>query len=99
MHMFKMLGALAVANLVVLQVKSRRDVVGADQQGLNLDAKVRWWWDRLPLDPAAICVIGALTFAGARAALRPLHQAGRGCPRTRSAPRVRRRSSACVDIG
>jgi hypothetical protein len=63
------LGALAVANLVALQVNIRRYVTGADQQGLNLDAGAEWWWDGFPVGPTAVWVIGALAYAGLLAVL------------------------------
>ena len=68
---FAVLGALAVANLVSLQVDIRRYVTGADQQGLNLDAGAEWWWPGLPVGPTAVWVIGALAYAGLLALLWP----------------------------
>jgi uncharacterized membrane protein len=65
------LGALAVANLVSLQVNIRRYVTGADQQGLNLDAGAEWWWTDFPVGPTAVWVIGALAYAGLLAVLWP----------------------------
>jgi len=63
------LGALALANLVALQVNIRRYVTGIDQQGLNLDAGAEWWWTGLPFGPTAVWVIGALAYAGLLATL------------------------------
>lgn len=68
---FTVLGALALANLVSLQVNIRRYVTGADQQGPNLDAGAEWWWSGLPVGPSAVWVIGALAFAGLLAVLWP----------------------------
>lgn len=66
---FVILAALAVANLVSLQVNIRRYVTGADQQGLNLDAGAEWWWTGIPVGPTAVWVIGAVAYAGLVAVL------------------------------
>ncbi|MHA6693991.1 DUF2142 domain-containing protein [Homoserinimonas sp. A520] len=61
---FTVLGALAIANLVALQVNIRRYVTGADQQGANLDAGAEWWWTGFPVGPTAVWLIGAIAYAG-----------------------------------
>jgi len=63
------LGALAIANLVALQINIRRYVTGSDAQGLNLDARAEWWWDGLPVGPTALWLIGSLAYAGLLALL------------------------------
>jgi len=68
---FAILAALALANLVALQVNIRRYVTGADQQGLNLDAGAEWWWSAFPIGPSAVWIIGALAYAGLLALLWP----------------------------
>lgn len=68
---FAVLGALALANLVSLQVNIRRYVTGADQQGFNLDAGAEWWWPGFPFGPIWIWILGALSFAGMLAVLWP----------------------------
>jgi hypothetical protein len=68
---FVILAALAVANLVSLQVNIRRYVTGSAQQGLNLDAGVEWWWPNLPVGPMAVWLIGGLAYAGVLALLWP----------------------------
>ncbi len=68
---FAILGALALANLVALQVNIRRYVTGTDQQGFNLSAGAEWWWPDLPVGAAAVWMIGALSFAGLLAVLWP----------------------------
>lgn len=65
------LGALAVANLVSLQVNIRRYVTGADQQGLNLDAGAEWWWTGLPFGPTAVWLIGAIAYVALLAVIWP----------------------------
>ena len=65
------LGALAIANLVALQINIRRYVTGADQQGFNLGTGAEWWWDGLPVGPTAVWLIGSLSFAGLLAVLWP----------------------------
>lgn len=66
---FVILSALAVANLVSLQVNIRRYVTGADQQGINLDDGAEWWWTGFPVGPTAVWIIGALAYAGLVAVL------------------------------
>lgn len=68
---FTILGALAVANLVALQVNIRRYVTGADQQGFNLDDGAEWWWVGVPFGPTAVWVIGALAYAATLVVLWP----------------------------
>jgi hypothetical protein len=68
---FTIFAALAVANLVAIQVNIRRYVTGADQQGFNLDDGAEWWWPGLPVGPTAVWVIGALAYAGLLAVLWP----------------------------
>jgi len=65
------LGALATANVVALQVNIRRYVTGADQQGFDLAAGAEWWWDGLAVGPTAVWMIGSLSFAGLLAVLWP----------------------------
>lgn len=68
---FAILGALALANLVALQVNIRRYVTGAAQQGLNLDAHAQWWWSGVPFGPTALWAIGVLAFSGLLVVLWP----------------------------
>jgi hypothetical protein len=68
---FTILGALAVANLVALQVNIRRYITGADLQGLNLDAGTEWWWRAFPVGPNWVWIVGALAFVGMLAVLWP----------------------------
>lgn len=68
---FTILGALALANFVALQVNIRRYVTGADQQGPNLDAGAEWWWDGAIVGPTSVWLLGAAAFAGLLAVLWP----------------------------
>ncbi len=68
---FAILGALALANLVALQVNIRRYVTGTDRQGLNLDSGAEWWWPGLQVGPMAVWLIGSISFAALLAALWP----------------------------
>jgi len=68
---FTILGALAVADLVALQLDIRRYITGANEQGLNLDAGAKWWWTGFPVGPTWVWIIGALAFAGLLAVLWP----------------------------
>ncbi|MEO6533005.1 MAG: DUF2142 domain-containing protein [Pseudolysinimonas sp.] len=61
---FAIFGALALANLVSLQVDIRRYITGANQQGLNLDAGAQWWWHGFPVGPTWVWIVGALAFVG-----------------------------------
>ncbi len=65
------LGALALANLVSLQVNIRRYVTGTDQQGVNLDSGAEWWWHGLPVGPMGVWLVGSLAFVGLLAVLWP----------------------------
>ncbi len=68
---FTILGALATANLVALQVNIRRYVTGADQQGFDLGAGAEWWWDGIPVGPMAVWIIGSLSFIALMAVVWP----------------------------
>jgi len=68
---FAILGALALANLVSMQVNIRRYVTGVERQGPNLDAGAEWWWHGMPVGPTAVWAIGSLAFAALLAALWP----------------------------
>ena len=57
------LGALAIANLVALQVNLRRYVTGADQQGPNLDTGAEWWWSGVAFGPTAVWAVGVIAFS------------------------------------
>lgn len=70
-QVFTIFGALALANLVALQVDIRRYVTGAGKQGLDLDAGAQWWWPGFPVGPTWVWVIGALAFAGLLVVLWP----------------------------
>jgi hypothetical protein len=58
------LAALAVGNLVALQVNIRRYVTGSDAQGFDLDSGAEWWWDAFPVGPQWVWVAGTLAYAG-----------------------------------
>lgn len=68
---FTILGALAIAHLVSLQVNIRRYVTGAEQQGLDLGKGAEWWWEGLAVGPMAVWIVGSLAFAGLLAVLWP----------------------------
>jgi hypothetical protein len=65
------LGLLAVAHLVALQVNIRRYITGIGEQGINLDAGTKWWWTGFPVGPTWVWIIGALAFAGLLVVLWP----------------------------
>jgi Predicted membrane protein (DUF2142) len=100
---FAILGALALANLVALQVNIRRYVTGVTQQGFNLDSGAEWWWAGFPIGPTALWAIGTLAFAGLLAILWPelrrtlALSAPPFVPRSRSGRRIQ--SPAVVNAG
>ena len=55
--------ALAVAHTVALHVQLRRYVTGLDVSSWNLDAHHEWWWNRMPVGPTVVWVVGSLAFA------------------------------------
>lgn len=56
------LGALAIAYTVALQVDIRRYVTGADIQGPDLAGGAEWWWVGVP-SPNVVWIVGTLAFA------------------------------------
>ena len=60
---FTILAALALSNLVALQVNIRRYVTGVGRQGMNLDDGAQWWWAGFPIGPTGLWVIGAIAYA------------------------------------
>ncbi len=58
--------ALVTAYALDLHTMIRRYTTGLDLGGLNLDARVEWWWDAVP-SPMAVFVVGTLSFAAAAA--------------------------------
>jgi hypothetical protein len=56
------LGALAIANTVALQVDIRRYVTGADVQGPDLAKGAEWWWAGM-VSPNVVWIAGTLAFA------------------------------------
>ena len=55
--------ALAVSHSVALHVQLRRYVTGLDVSSWNLDAHQEWWWNRMPVGPTVVWVVGSLAFA------------------------------------
>jgi len=56
--------ALATANMVALQVNTRRYVTGVDLEGPNLDRGAQWWWSGVPWGPGLNWVLGTVAYAG-----------------------------------
>jgi hypothetical protein len=65
------LGALAIANVVSLQVNIRRYVTGAKRQGFNLGSGANWWWHGVPFGPMAVWFVGSAAFVGLLVVLWP----------------------------
>jgi Predicted membrane protein (DUF2142) len=68
---FAILGALAIANVVSLQVNIRRYVTGAKHQGFDLGSGANWWWAGVPIGPMAVWLVGSAAFAALLAVLWP----------------------------
>jgi len=68
---FTILGAIALANLVALQVNIRRYISGSDKQGFNLDSGATWWWYGAHVGPMAVWLIGSASFIGLLVVLWP----------------------------
>jgi hypothetical protein len=54
---------LFIANTLALHLNIRRYVTGMDEQGLNLDKAIEWWWTDLPISPSTVWIIASLAFA------------------------------------
>jgi len=52
-----------VANGATQWMTLRRFVTGLDAHGINLNAGAEWWWDRAPLGPMQLWLLGGLAFA------------------------------------
>jgi hypothetical protein len=54
---------LFLANTLALHLNLRRYVTGMDEQGLNLDQSIEWWWSGFPISPNTVWVTASLSFA------------------------------------
>jgi hypothetical protein len=54
---------LFVANTMSLHLNARRYITGMDQQGVNLDKDIEWWWSHFALSPNIVWLSGSVAFA------------------------------------
>jgi hypothetical protein len=54
---------LFVANTISLHLNARRYITGMDQQGVNLDEDIEWWWSEFMLSPNVVWLGGSVSFA------------------------------------
>ena len=54
---------LFVANTISLHLNARRYITGMDQQGVNLDEGIEWWWSDLALSPNVVWISASVAFA------------------------------------
>jgi hypothetical protein len=54
---------LFVANTISLHLNARRYITGMDQQGVNLDEDIEWWWSDLALSPNVVWISASVAFA------------------------------------
>jgi hypothetical protein len=53
---------LFIANTLALHLNIRRYVTGMDEQGLNLDKAIEWWWTDFPISPSTVWITASLAF-------------------------------------
>lgn len=56
-------GGLFVANTVSLHLNARRYITGMDQQGVDLNRDIEWWWSNLSLSPNIVTWSASIAFA------------------------------------
>ena len=54
---------LFIANTLALHLNIRRYVTGMDEQGLNLDKAIEWWWTDFPISPSTVWITASLALA------------------------------------
>ncbi len=54
---------LIMANTLALHLNLRRYVTGMDDQGLNLDQSIEWWWSGSSISPNTVWFTASLSFA------------------------------------
>jgi hypothetical protein len=54
---------LFIANTLALHLNTRRYVTGMDDQGLNLDKAIEWWWTDFPISPSTVWITASLALA------------------------------------
>jgi hypothetical protein len=54
---------LFIANTISLHLNARRYITGMDQQGVDLDKNIEWWWSNFPLSPNLVTWSASIAFA------------------------------------
>jgi hypothetical protein len=54
---------LFIANTISLHLNARRYITGMDQQGVNLDEDIEWWWSDLALSPNVVWISASVAFS------------------------------------
>jgi hypothetical protein len=52
-----------IANTISLHLNARRYITGMDQQGVDLDKDIEWWWSNFPLSPNLVIWSASIAFA------------------------------------
>ncbi len=54
---------LLIANTISLHLNARRYITGMDQQGVDLNKDIEWWWSNFPLSPNFVTWSASIAFA------------------------------------
>ncbi len=54
---------LFIANTISLHLNARRYITGMDQQGVDLNKDIEWWWSDFPLSPNLVTWSASIAFA------------------------------------
>jgi hypothetical protein len=54
---------LFIANTISLHLNARRYITGMDQQGVDLNKNIEWWWSNFPLSPNLVTWSASVAFA------------------------------------
>ena len=54
---------LFIANTISLHLNARRYITGMDQQGIDLNKDIEWWWTNFPLSPNLVVWSASIAFA------------------------------------
>jgi hypothetical protein len=54
---------LLIANTISLHLNARRYITGMDQQGVDLNKDIEWWWSDFPLSPNLVTWSASISFA------------------------------------
>ena len=54
---------LFIANTASLHLNARRYITGMDQQGVDLNKDIEWWWSNFPLSPNLVTLSASIAFA------------------------------------